>query len=132
MYACIYVCSFLRISIPSSYKIFPQLILFLSTANTISNQIIKDNTSSQEEKSLQLAHTELYLTGTFDFDTNVLKFVFHTNMEKVKFSILTNLLASQTCCFGFATHKVSLFPCFSFSDTRYVLFGYKLHSTALT
>lgn len=78
-----------------------------------------------------MAHTELYLVAIFDFDTKVLKFVIHRNIEEVKASIRKNLLAKRTCCFGLATHKVSLFPCFSYSDTGFVVFGYNLQSTAL-
>jgi len=102
---------------------------FLSTTNIINNQIIKENTFSQQEKSLELAHSELYLIATFHFDINVLKFVMHTNTEKVLVSIPTNLLAKRNCWFGFATHKVSLFSCFSFNDVGFVVFGYNLQST---
>ena len=119
VYVYFFVHLFLLLTKCSHHRFF-----FLSTTSIISNQIIKENTFSQQEKSLELVHTELYLTATFNCDINVLTFVMHTNMEKVMVSIPTNLLANRTCWFGFATHKVSLFPCFSF-----VVFGYNLQST---
>jgi hypothetical protein len=42
---------------------------------------MKESTFSQEEKCLELAHTEMYLTATFDFYIKVLKFVIHTNPQ---------------------------------------------------